>query len=122
MRVFRSPCQRGKIIPLWGTSFASQGKRKNEKTTKETIINTKKQREREFEKMELMPIFEVVRIKQEIRGVRNRLRHSLFVSPEDAKELAEAHISRDEDREVFLVMMLNTKNQVIGLIERMWEV
>ena len=35
-------------------------------------------------------------------------------SPEDAKVLAEAQIA-DEDREVFLVIMLNTKNQVIGL-------
>ena len=64
--------------------------------------------------MELMPIFEVVRIKQVIREVEEPFAAFTIRSPEDAKELAEAHIG-DEDREVFLVMMLNTKNQVIGL-------
>nr|WP_307440660.1 JAB domain-containing protein [Bacillus sp. V2I10] len=32
----------------------------------------------------------------------------------DAEKLAASYIA-DEDREVFLVMMLNTKNEVIGL-------
>lgn len=35
-------------------------------------------------------------------------------NPEDARELATAQIA-NEDREVFLVMMLNTKNHVVGL-------
>ena len=64
--------------------------------------------------MELIPIFEVVRLKQEIREVEEPFAAFQIRSPEDAKQLAEAHIA-DEDREVFLVMMLNTKNQVIGL-------
>lgn len=64
--------------------------------------------------MELTPIFEVVRLKQEIREVAEPFAAFTIRSPEDAKQLAEAHIA-DEDREVFLVMMLNTKNHVIGL-------
>lgn len=31
MRVFRSPCKRGKIIPLWGTNSLRKAKEKNEK-------------------------------------------------------------------------------------------
>lgn len=64
--------------------------------------------------MELKPIFEVVRIKQIIREVEEPFTSFVIRSPEDAKELAQAQIA-DEDREVFLVMMLNTKNHVIGL-------
>ncbi|MFC9601404.1 JAB domain-containing protein [Peribacillus butanolivorans] len=41
--------------------------------------------------------------------------HDLQIaSPNDAQELAALHIA-NEDREVFLVMMLNTKNQAVGL-------
>lgn len=64
--------------------------------------------------MELKPIFEVVRIKQVIRELEEPFTSYTIRSPEDAKEIAQAQIG-DEDREVFLVMMLNTKNQVIGL-------
>lgn len=64
--------------------------------------------------MELKPIFEVVRIKQVIRKLEEPFTTYTIRSPQDAKELAIAQIG-DEDREVFLVMMLNTKNQVIGL-------
>lgn len=64
--------------------------------------------------MELTPIFEVVRIKQIIREVEEPFSSYIIRSPQDAKELAQAQIA-DEDREVFLVMMLNTKNHVIGL-------
>lgn len=64
--------------------------------------------------MELKPVFEVVRIKQVIREVEAPFASYQIKSPEDAKELAQAQIA-DEDREVFLVMMLNTKNHVIGL-------
>lgn len=64
--------------------------------------------------MELTSIFEVVRIKQEIK--ESSLPFALYQirSPEDAQKLAATQIA-DEDREVFLVMMLNTKNQVVGL-------
>ena len=31
MRVFRSTCKRGKIIPLWGTNALRKSKEKNEK-------------------------------------------------------------------------------------------
>ncbi|WP_407637244.1 JAB domain-containing protein [Bacillus cihuensis] len=37
-----------------------------------------------------------------------------MVSPGDVQELAASFIA-DEDREVFLVLMFNAKNQVIGL-------
>ena len=64
--------------------------------------------------MELTSIFEVVRIKQEIKESNEPFALYSVRSPEDAQKLAMAHIA-DEDREVFLVMMLNTKNQVVGL-------
>ncbi|WP_332633135.1 JAB domain-containing protein [Halalkalibacter flavus] len=64
--------------------------------------------------MDLEPIFEVVRIKQEIREVSERFANYQIKSPEDAQTLAASYIA-DEDREVFLVIMLNTKNMVIGL-------
>ncbi|MEH6908523.1 JAB domain-containing protein [Neobacillus drentensis] len=64
--------------------------------------------------MELTSIFEVVRIKQEIKESSVPFALYQIRSPEDAQKLAAAHIA-DEDREVFLVMMLNTKNQVVGL-------
>ncbi|MBA9029404.1 JAB domain-containing protein [Peribacillus huizhouensis] len=64
--------------------------------------------------MALTPIIEVVRIKQEIRE-SSEFSSYRIVSPGDAQELAVSYIADEEDREVFLVMMLNTKNQVIGL-------
>lgn len=64
--------------------------------------------------MELTSIFEVVRIKQEIREVSEPFGSYQIKSPDDAQKLAASYIA-DEDREVFLVMMLNTKNQVVGL-------
>lgn len=64
--------------------------------------------------MELTPVFEVVRIKQEIRETTEPFASFQIKSPQDAQELAAKYIA-DEDREVFLVMMLNTKNQVIAL-------
>ncbi len=64
--------------------------------------------------MELNPIFEVVRIKQEVRETSEPFSSYRIASPGDAQELAASFIG-DEDREVFLVMMLNTKNQIIGL-------
>jgi DNA repair protein RadC len=64
--------------------------------------------------MELTSIFEVVRIKQEIKESLEPFALHQIRSPQDAQKLAAAQIA-DEDREVFLVMMLNTKNQVIGL-------
>ncbi|MFZ0447133.1 MAG: DNA repair protein RadC [Bacillus sp. (in: firmicutes)] len=65
-------------------------------------------------KMELTPIFEVVRIKQIIKESSEPFASYTIRSPEDAQKLAMHHIA-DEDREVFLVMCLNTKNQVIAL-------
>ena len=64
--------------------------------------------------MELMSIFEVVRIKQEIKESSEPFVKYSVRSPEDAQKLAASYIA-DEDREVLLVMMLNTKNQVVGL-------
>jgi hypothetical protein len=45
MRVFRSTCKRGKIIPLWGTNSLRKSKGKNEKkklNSKERKQNEKK--------------------------------------------------------------------------------
>lgn len=64
--------------------------------------------------MELTAIFEVIRIKQEIRETKEPYENYVIHSPFDAQDLAASYIA-GEDREVFLVMMLNTKNQVIGL-------
>ncbi|MFJ7747463.1 RadC family protein [Peribacillus sp. NPDC097295] len=64
--------------------------------------------------MELAPIFEVVRIRQEIRETSDPFTTFQISSPHQAQELAASYIAH-EDREVFLVMMLNTKNQVVGL-------
>jgi DNA repair protein RadC len=65
-------------------------------------------------KMTLESIFEVVRIRQEIREAKEVFAAYKITSPMDAEKLAASYIA-DEDREVFLVMMLNTKNEVIGL-------
>src|SRR3954447_2863768 len=64
--------------------------------------------------MEFMSIFEVVRIKQEIKESSEPFVQYIIRSPEDAQKLAASYIA-DEDREVLLVLMLNTKNQVVGL-------
>lgn len=64
--------------------------------------------------MELTPIFEVVTIKQVVKESEAPFSLYKIHSPEDAHELASSYIA-DEDREVFLVMILNTKNQVVGL-------
>lgn len=57
-------------------------------------------------------IIEIIRIKQ----VREELTDDRFVvrSPKDAYECAQKHIG-DDDREVFFVMCLNTKNEVIAI-------
>ncbi|EJR08205.1 DNA repair protein RadC [Bacillus wiedmannii] len=57
-------------------------------------------------------IFEIVRIKQVI----TELEDGRFVihSPSDARHLASKLIGED-DREIFLVMCLNTKNQVVAV-------
>lgn len=64
--------------------------------------------------MEWQPIFEVLRIKQEIREVSASFVVHKIYNPKNVAELATTYIA-DEDREVFLVMMLNTKNEVVGL-------
>lgn len=64
--------------------------------------------------MEFVSLFEVVRIKQEIKEAPEPFAQYVIRCPEDAQKLAASYIA-DEDREVLLVMMLNTKNQVVGL-------
>ncbi|MED4455616.1 JAB domain-containing protein [Metabacillus fastidiosus] len=64
--------------------------------------------------MELKPIFEIVRIKQEIKESTEPFARSIIRSPEDAQNLAASYIA-DEDREVFLVIVLSTKNEVIAV-------
>ncbi|WP_285880696.1 RadC family protein [Neobacillus mesonae] len=93
---------KGKNNSLWG-NYSLRKARK-----------MKKQKERELGKMEFMSIFEVVRIKQEIKESQEPFVQYSIRSPEDAQQLAASYIA-DEDREVLLVLMLNTKNQVVGL-------
>lgn len=60
--------------------------------------------------MKMETIFEVVKIKQVLRDVE--VQQSMNIrSPQDAADIAASFIG-DEDREVFLVMCLNSKNQV----------
>lgn len=56
-------------------------------------------------------VIEVVRIKQEVIERNESYLLKTISSPQDAAEIAMREIG-DEDREVFLVMVLNTKNQV----------
>jgi DNA repair protein RadC len=59
-------------------------------------------------------IYEVVRIKQIIREVTEQKFETRIASPDDAFKIA-THFIGDDDREVFLVMCLNTKNEVTGV-------
>ncbi|AIE58948.1 hypothetical protein MGA3_11740 [Bacillus methanolicus MGA3] len=68
----------------------------------------------------MQPIFEVLRIKQEIREVSASFVVHKIYNQKNVAELATAYIA-DEDREVFLVMMLNTKMKWLGFTERMSE-
>lgn len=57
-------------------------------------------------------IYEIVKIKQVV--MESQLKSGLIRSPEDGAEIAYSFIG-DDDREVFLVMCLNTKNKVIAV-------
>lgn len=57
-------------------------------------------------------IYEIVRIKQVV--MESQLDSQAIRSPEDGAEIAYEFIGED-DREVFLVMCLNTKNRVIAV-------
>ena len=68
--------------------------------------------------MELMPIFEVVRIKPVIREMEEPFAAFTIRSPEDAKELAEAHIgslnaSIVHPRDVMKSAILNNAASII---------
>lgn len=56
-------------------------------------------------------VIEIVRIKQEIKEIEKKVS---VRSPEDVAEVAKQYIG-DEDREVFLVFCLNTRNDVIAV-------
>ena len=58
-------------------------------------------------------IYEVVKIKQIVKEVE-LLQAEQVGSPEDVADVAKGYIG-DEDREVFLVICLNTKNKVIAV-------
>lgn len=67
--------------------------------------------------MKLEKMIEIVRIKQEIREVEEAYTSLLpkqIQSPKDAIDFIQAMIG-DEDREVFLVLCLNVKNQVTAV-------
>jgi DNA repair protein RadC len=59
-------------------------------------------------------IYEIVKIKQVIREVEEPSLQTKICSPDDAGKIAHYFIG-DDDREVFLVICLNTKNQVIAV-------
>lgn len=59
-------------------------------------------------------IFEVVRIKQEVRESEHESAFYRIQSPEDVAKVAQREIA-DEDREVFFLACLNTKNEVVAI-------
>lgn len=59
-------------------------------------------------------IYEVVKIKQVIREVTEQKFNTRITSPDDAFKIATYFIG-DDDREIFLVMCLSTKNEVVGV-------
>lgn len=59
-------------------------------------------------------IFEVVRIKQEIKETEHPSAWYKVSSPEDVVAIAEKEIA-DEDREVFFIACLNTKGKVVAI-------
>lgn len=63
--------------------------------------------------MEMETVYEVVRIKQVIQEIEPDEKYQIR-SPEDAAAVAAEFIG-DEDREVFLVMCLSIKNQVVAV-------
>lgn len=58
-------------------------------------------------------ILEIVRIEQVIREAEEAVNY-IIRSPEDGARIASRFIGRD-DREVFFVMCLNTKNNVVAV-------
>lgn len=58
-------------------------------------------------------IFEIVRIKQEIRESKHKYARYSITSPEAVIDIAIHEIAED-DREIFFVLCLNTKNEVVG--------
>jgi|SRR5690625_1409861 len=59
-------------------------------------------------------VFEVVRVKQEIRETEHPAAWYQIGSPEDVVDIARKEIA-EEDREVFFVVCMNTKNRVIAI-------
>lgn len=57
-------------------------------------------------------IYEIVRVKQIV--AENQIENDIVRSPEDAADIARYFIG-DDDREVFFVMCLNTKNRVVAV-------
>lgn len=58
-------------------------------------------------------VYEVLQIKQ-VKKELGEIKNHIVCSPNDAYEVA-AEMIEDEDREVFLVMMLNTKNRIVAM-------
>lgn len=58
-------------------------------------------------------VYEVLRIRQEVLEVKEKKEYKVS-TPEDASRIASFFIG-DEDREVFFVMCLNTKNMIVAV-------
>lgn len=58
-------------------------------------------------------IFEIVRIKQEIKESNHKYAKYAITSPQAVIDIAMHEIAED-DREIFFVLCLNTKNEVVG--------
>jgi len=57
-------------------------------------------------------VYEIVRVKQVV--MESQVKNDIVRSPEDGADIAYDFIGED-DREIFLVMCLNTKNRVIAV-------
>jgi len=65
-------------------------------------------------KSQLKVIHQTVRIRQEVAELRCNASSTTISSPDVAVEIV-SPLMRDDDRESMMVLMLNTKNQVIGI-------
>lgn len=102
------------IITVICYNLIKKGDKRNKKRANLKNAQKKKQPTiKEKGETKMQPIFEIVKIKQVIQEVHELDKYKIY-SPKDASYIATQMIG-DDDREVFLVMVLNTKNQVVAV-------